>query len=407
MLPALPPFWQPTKAPARENLEGRTVRLEPLDVVRHGDELFAEFQGPGSDPKLWDYLSVGPFPDRADFQTWLETIAKSADPLYFTIVDPQTNQPLGLISYLNIAPANGSIEIGWVMYGAAMQRTTAATETIYLMARHAFDTLKYRRLEWKCDSLNARSRAAADRFGFEYEGLFRQHMVIKGRNRDTAWFSIIDGDWQKLRDRYEAWLSPDNFDADGRQRQAFETGRLDRREWAKYAIDFGGCDQDQGEADLRIIPGRGNYFEDKGRIFGVYVEVKLGVVNSGFQFYDYIDIECLHLILAVLRGEQREGIAPGDWLHLEFRHRDDGMLLVHGSITFSCTRDYSVEALLAADASDFQPNTGRFRRIDSFSQFAFLLDAEQIAKSRAQIEALLAFVKEQEEQERALNAGTN
>lgn len=404
MQPALPPFWQPTKAPARENLEGRTVRLEPLDVVRHGDELFAAFQGPGSDPKLWDYLSVGPFPDRSDFQAWLETIAKSADPLYFTIVDPQTQQARGLISYLNIVPANGSIEIGWVMYGAAMQRTTAATETIYLLARHAFDTLKYRRLEWKCDSHNARSRAAAARFGFEYEGLFRQHMVIKGRNRDTTWFSIIDGDWPKLRDRYEAWLSPDNFDADGRQRQAFETGRLDRREWAKHAIDFGGCNQNQGEADLRIIPGRGNYFEDKGRILGVYVEARLGVVHSGFQFHDYIDCECFHVILAVLSGERQEAIANGDWLQLDFRHRADGLLLVHGSITYSSTSDYSAEALLAADADEFRPTTSPFRRIGSFSQFAFLLDAEQIAKSRIQIEKLLAFIKDQEKQKRALNA---
>lgn len=402
MPPALPPFWQPTRAPAREILQGRTVRLEPLDVARHGDELFVAFQGPDSDPKLWDYLSVGPFPDRADFQTWLETIVKSADPLYFTIVDPQTLQPRGLISYLNIVPTNGSIEIGWVMYGAAMQRTTAATETVYLMARHAFDTLKYRRLEWKCDSLNARSRAAADRFGFEYEGLFRQHMVIKGRNRDTTWFSIIDRDWPELRQRYEAWLSPDNFDADGRQRRPFETGRLDRREWAKFAIDFGGGNQDQGEADLRIIPGRGNYFEDEGRIFGVYVEVKMGIVHSGFQFHDYIHRECFQLILAVLRGEQQEAIAHGDWLQLDFRRRDDGMLLVHGTMTYSSTSDYSAEALLAADADEFRP-TSPFRRIGSFSQFAFLLDVEQIAKSRAQIEALLGFIKVQEEQERALN----
>jgi RimJ/RimL family protein N-acetyltransferase len=155
----------------------------------------------------------------------LEAQAASDDPLYFTVVPLAVGQPAGIASYLRITPEFGVIEVGHIMFGPGLQRTTAATEAIYLLIRHAFDDLGYRRFEWKCDALNAPSRRAAQRFGFEFEGVFRQHMVVKGRNRDTAWFAIIDRDWPAVRDAFEAWLEPVNFDADGRQLRSLSAAR--------------------------------------------------------------------------------------------------------------------------------------------------------------------------------------
>jgi RimJ/RimL family protein N-acetyltransferase len=149
----------------------------------------------------------------------LEWAATSGDPLYFTLARLPEETPAGIASYLRIAPEHGSIEIGHIWFGAPLRRTTAATEAIYLLARHAFDELGYRRLEWKCDSLNAPSRRAAERFGFTFEGVFRKHMVLKGRNRDTAWYAITDDEWPCIRAGFEAWLSPTNFDAGGAQRR--------------------------------------------------------------------------------------------------------------------------------------------------------------------------------------------
>jgi RimJ/RimL family protein N-acetyltransferase len=188
------------------------VRLEPLSPA-HAEDLFAAAAG---DPHLWDYLPYGPFADPASLRAHLAAQASSDDPLFFAVV--VDGRAAGVVSYLRIEPEHGCIEIGHIWFGASLQRTPAATEAIYLLARHAFDDLGNRRLEWKCDAANARSRRAAERFGFTFEGVFRQHMIVKGRNRDTAWFSIVDGEWPAVRARFETWLDPKNFDAEGRQR---------------------------------------------------------------------------------------------------------------------------------------------------------------------------------------------
>jgi RimJ/RimL family protein N-acetyltransferase len=207
--------WTPASPPPRTPLDGRLVRVEPF-AASHREALFAALHETDGDPTLWDYLPYGPF-DRAGWDEWFAANAASEDPLFYTIVDRAGGGPLGQASYLRIEPADGSIEIGHIALGPALQRTPAATEAIHLLARHAFEDLGYRRLEWKCNALNDRSRRAADRLGFTFEGVFRQHMVVKGRNRDTAWYSIVDGEWPAVRAAFEAWLRPDNFDADGRQ----------------------------------------------------------------------------------------------------------------------------------------------------------------------------------------------
>jgi RimJ/RimL family protein N-acetyltransferase len=199
---------------------GDRVRLEPLDAARHAPGLFAAAQGPGADPKLWDFLGYGPFADEAEFAAWIRSDAAGDDPLVFAILDAATAEPRGVASYLRISPEQGVIEIGHIWFGAALQRTPAATEAIYLLARHAFDDLGYRRLEWKTDALNARSRRAAERYGFQFEGIFRQHMVVKDRNRDTAWYAMLDHEWPAARNAFEAWLDPANFDSAGRQKRA-------------------------------------------------------------------------------------------------------------------------------------------------------------------------------------------
>ena len=203
--------------PARAALPGRTVTLVPLDPDAHAATLFEQFQGQGADPHLWDYLPYGPFADLEDFTAALRRFAGSEDLLFFTILDGHSGRPIGFGSYLRIDLANRVIEIGHLCFGAAMQRSTAATEAIYLLIQNAF-ALGYRRVEWKCNALNERSTRAAARFGFTYEGTFRQAVIVKDRNRDTAWFAIIDRDWPAISGAFEEWLSPDNFDADGRQR---------------------------------------------------------------------------------------------------------------------------------------------------------------------------------------------
>jgi RimJ/RimL family protein N-acetyltransferase len=212
----------PATAPARRTLTGARVRLEPLDPDRHAEDLLAAASG---DPKLWDYLPYGPFADVGELRAHLVGQAASGDPLFLAVVDAATGRAAGVVSYLRIAPEHACIEIGHIWFGAPLQRTPAATETIYLLARHAFDDLGNRRLEWKCDAANARSRRAAERFGFTFEGVFRQHMIVKGRNRDTAWFSILDAEWPALRAAYEAWLAPENFDGEGRQRSPLKNVR--------------------------------------------------------------------------------------------------------------------------------------------------------------------------------------
>jgi RimJ/RimL family protein N-acetyltransferase len=209
--------WTPAAAPTTQPLHGARVRLEPLDAARHARQLFGAAHGDGADPALWDYLPYGPFADARAYAAWAAEHQDSADPRFFAIVDVATGAAQGVATFLRMDLAGGVIEIGHIWFGAALQRTPAATEAIYLMARHAFDDLGNRRLEWRCDAANARSRAAAARFGFTYEGTFRQHMIVKGRNRDTAWFSILDGEWPALRAAYEGWLDPANFGADGAQ----------------------------------------------------------------------------------------------------------------------------------------------------------------------------------------------
>jgi RimJ/RimL family protein N-acetyltransferase len=207
------------RPPRREPLQGRLVRLEPLDPDRHAADLYAASHGPHADPALWTYLPYGPFGQAQEMREHLVTQAASDDPLFLAVVDAATGRAGGVVSFLRIEPAHGCIEIGHIWFGAAFQRTPAATETIYLLARHAFDDLGNRRLEWKCDAANARSRRAAERFGFTFEGVFRQHMMVKGRNRDTAWYALLDGEWPTAKAAFEAWLDPVNFAPDGSQRR--------------------------------------------------------------------------------------------------------------------------------------------------------------------------------------------
>jgi RimJ/RimL family protein N-acetyltransferase len=212
--------WTPARRPDGTPLTGTRVALEPLDAGRHAGDLFAAAQGPGADPRLWDYLGYGPFADAAAFGEHVATQQRSDDPRFYAVVDRATGRAAGVVSFLRIDEANGSIEIGHIWFGAPLQRTPQATEAIHLLARHAFDVLGHRRLEWKCDAANARSQAAAGRLGFTYEGTFRQHMIVKGRNRDTAWFSILDREWPAIDTAFTAWLAPANFNDAGHQRAA-------------------------------------------------------------------------------------------------------------------------------------------------------------------------------------------
>ena len=221
-------FTAPARLPGAASLTGARVRLERLDAARHGDDLFAAAAAEAGDPLLWHYLPYGPFDgDRAGFEAHLRAQETAADPWFYAVVEVASGRAGGVVSFLRAAAEHGSIEIGHIWFGAALQRTPAATEAIFLLAREAFDGLGMRRLEWKCDAANARSRAAAERFGFAYEGTFRQHMVVKGRNRDTAWFSILDGEWPAVRAGFEAWLAPENFAEDGTQRASLAALRAD------------------------------------------------------------------------------------------------------------------------------------------------------------------------------------
>jgi RimJ/RimL family protein N-acetyltransferase len=211
--------WTPAPRPKRQVLEGTRVRLEPFDPERHRNALHETLHQEDGDPRLWDYLPYGPF-TRPEWDSWFAHSAASEDPLFFAIVDRSGEGPLGQASYLRIEPQLGVIEIGHIALGPKLQRTPAATEAMFVLARHAFDDLGYRRLEWKCDALNGRSCRAAERLGFTFEGIFRQHMIVKGRNRDTAWFSIIDREWPPVRAAFEQWLAPENFDDEGRQHQS-------------------------------------------------------------------------------------------------------------------------------------------------------------------------------------------
>lgn len=211
------PDWTPPPPPARTALAGQYCRVEPLDPDRHAADLHAANQTDG-EGRMWTYLPYGPFAALADYRAWAAAMAAKSDPLFFAVVPAATGRAAGVASYLRIDPAAGSIEVGHIAYSPLLQRTPAATEALYLLMRQAFE-LGYRRYEWKCDALNAKSRAAAQRLGLSYEGVFRQATLYKGRNRDTAWYAAVDGEWPRLRAAFETWLAPENFDDHGRQRQ--------------------------------------------------------------------------------------------------------------------------------------------------------------------------------------------
>lgn len=215
--------WTARPLPARLVIEGQYARLEPFDFVRHAEDLYAASMAPGAEDRH-RYLFENPM-DRQAFDQWFVDRAKQNDPLFFAVIDKTTGRTEGRQALMRIDPTHGVIEIGSILWGPAISRSRVATEALYLFALHAFEGLGYRRFEWKCHNENAPSKKAASRFGFTYEGLFRQHMVAKGRNRDTAWFSIIDSEWPALRATYERWLDPANFDSNGQQKRRIESFR--------------------------------------------------------------------------------------------------------------------------------------------------------------------------------------
>jgi|SRR3954468_24102286 len=213
------PQWTARPRPLRTPMQGRFCRVESIDPDRHAAELHqANLQD--ATGANWTYLAYGPFATLDEYRAWMTATCLGDDPLFYAVVDQRTGRAVGVASYLRIDPAAGVIEVGHINYSPALQRTPASTEAMYLMMRRAFDELGYRRYEWKCDALNAPSRSAAERLGFRFEGIFRQATIYKNRNRDTAWYSIVDSEWPALKMAFEQWLSADNFDAAGRQRKS-------------------------------------------------------------------------------------------------------------------------------------------------------------------------------------------
>ncbi len=223
------PDWQPRPLPPRTPMIGRYCRVEPLDPARHGDDLWETISA-DEEGRNFTYLFTEPFSDRDSYRAWLDKIAAGTDPMFHAIIDLKDGKAVGIASLMRIEPVMGVIEVGNINFSPRLQRTPIATESMFLMIKRVFDELGYRRYEWKCDSLNAPSRAAAARLGFQFEGIFRQAVVYKGRNRDTAWFSIIDKDWPALKQAFERWLDPANFDESGRQRESLSN--LTRRQGA-------------------------------------------------------------------------------------------------------------------------------------------------------------------------------
>jgi RimJ/RimL family protein N-acetyltransferase len=215
--------WTPRPRPERIAIEGRYVRLEPLDAAKHGDGLYdASSVSDAGDRFRW--LPDLPPENRSAFQPWLDKSAASPDPMFWTVIDKESGKIAGRQTLMRIDPTYGVIEIGNIYWGPLISRKPAATEAQFLFTKYAFD-LGYRRYEWKCNNRNEPSKRAALRFGFQFEGIFRQHMIVKGENRDTAWYSIIDTEWPSLRRAYEAWLDPSNFDREGRQQRRLEDFR--------------------------------------------------------------------------------------------------------------------------------------------------------------------------------------
>jgi RimJ/RimL family protein N-acetyltransferase len=209
--------WRGARRPERVVLAGQYARLEPLSSARHGPDLFRSAREPNADDRF-RYLAENAPSDEADFEAWIQRAEASKDPLFFAVIDTRTDKAQGRQALMRIDTANGVVEVGHILWGPAIARSRVSTEALYLAAQYVFDELGYRRFEWKCHSMNEASKRAAERFGFTFEGIFRQHMVAKGRNRDTAWFAMTDTDWTSIKPNYVAWLSADNFDAMGQQR---------------------------------------------------------------------------------------------------------------------------------------------------------------------------------------------
>lgn len=208
--------WQPRPVPPRDPASGRVCRIEPFDPNAHSRALYAAFTS-NVDERNWTYLPYGPFDNFERFDGWSRKTCTNDDPLFHSVVDLTTGEAAGLASYLRINPKDGVIEVGHIHFSPLLQRTTLSTEAMFLMMKRVFDELGYRRYEWKCDALNKPSRNAAQRLGFSFEGVFRQLTMYKGRNRDTAWYAIVDKDWPKIRAGYESWLDSNNFDSNGTQ----------------------------------------------------------------------------------------------------------------------------------------------------------------------------------------------
>jgi RimJ/RimL family protein N-acetyltransferase len=219
--------WTARDRPAQTPMIGRYCRVEPLDPERHARDLYAA-NSDDRDGRMWTYLPWGPYAGFEDYLAGLKTGLLRDNLITYAVIDARSGKAAGVASYLNINQAAGSIEVGGIAYSPALQRKPAGSEAMLLMMRRVFDGLGYRRYEWKCNALNAPSRAAAQRYGFRFEGIFRQADVVKGHNRDTAWFSITDSEWPAIKSAFERWLDPVNFDGDGTQRESLST--LTRRE---------------------------------------------------------------------------------------------------------------------------------------------------------------------------------
>lgn len=215
------PGWTPPVWPSRKPMEGRFCRIEPLVVECHLEDVFKAFSE-DSDGKLWTYMPVGPFRTIEELHYWMVPACKTDDPLFHALIELRTGKAVGMAAYWRIKPALGVIEVGSISYSPRLQRTAMATEVMFLLMNRVFTELAYRRYEWKCDSLNAASRRAAERYGFTYDGLFKQAMVYKGRNRDTAWYSMIDSDWPAIKRAYVSWLDVGNFDENGQQKRKLQ-----------------------------------------------------------------------------------------------------------------------------------------------------------------------------------------
>lgn len=213
--------WHACQSPPRQTIEGRKCRIEAYDPDRHNRDLYEAF-AKDSNQANWTYLPYGPFDDFESFDAWARDTCQNDDPLFHSVIDLSSGRVVGMASYLRIVPGVGVIEVGHIHFSPLMQKTALSTEAMYLMMKRVFDELGYRRYEWKCDSLNAASCAAAKRLGFRFEGIFRQATMYKSRNRDTAWFAIIDKNWPVMKKAFECWLDPENFDQKGNQKQSLK-----------------------------------------------------------------------------------------------------------------------------------------------------------------------------------------